>query len=216
MRGIQFDEYHTADDWGLILSAKEIKPPQAKIIKISVDGRDGDLDLSETLTGDISYSDRNASFSFLATEGTHAEREDLMSTIVNYLHGRTRQIIDPDDPEHYLVGRCEVSSLANDRAMGTISVEATCEPYRYALEEVNRTISLKTTPSDYVLTNVGRKTLTPSINVTGSANLKFDNTSVSLATGRYSLPGLRLKNGATVVTLSGSGTITFSYREAII
>ena len=139
-----------------------------------------------------------------------------MSFIVNYLHGRTREIIDPDDLEHYLVGRCEVSSTANDKAMGTISVEATCEPYRYALEEVNRTISLTNTPSNYVLTNVGRKTLTPSINVTGSANLKYGNTSVTLATGRYSLPGLRLKTGSTTITLSGSGTITFSYREAII
>lgn len=216
MRGIQFDEYHSADDWGLILSAKEIKTPKAKIVKISVDGRDGDLDLSETLTGDISYGDRSASFEFVATEGTQADREELMSTIVNYLHGRTRQIITPDDLEHYLVGRCEVASIANDRAMGTIKVEATCDPYRYSLEEVNRTISLSATPGNYNLTNVGRKTVTPSIVVNGNANLKYDNTSVTLATGRYSLPGLRLKTGSTVVTLSGSGSITFSYREAIL
>ena len=48
MRGVKFGENHTAEDWGLILNAKTINPPTPKYIKVAVDGRDGDLNLSRT------------------------------------------------------------------------------------------------------------------------------------------------------------------------
>ena len=45
MREVVFGDNHTAEDWGLILNAKTISPPTPKVVKISVDGRDGDLNL---------------------------------------------------------------------------------------------------------------------------------------------------------------------------
>ena len=166
MRGVKFGEYHTAEDWNLILNAKSIDPPDPKLIKVSVDGRDGDLNLSRTLTGDVAYENREASFTFLITEGTQAEREELINFIINTIHGQEVQIIEPDDEDHYLIGDCSVSNVFNDRAYGSFKVSADCEPFRYYLEEVNRVITASATKTDIILSNTGRKTVTPTLIVT--------------------------------------------------
>ena len=216
MRGIQFGEYHTADDWGLILNAKVINTPAPKYVKVSVDGRDGDLNLSRTLTGDMKYSNREASFTFLVTDGSKEERAELINEIVNLIHGNELQIIEPDDPDHFLLGECSVNSIQNTKAYGSFIVSANCEPYRYGIVEIKRTITASATESNVVLTNSGRKTLIPTVTVTGTVNLTIGTTKVSLGAGTYKLTSLILRPGSNVVGVSGSGVITFTYREGVI
>ena len=216
MRGVKFGDYHTADDWGLILNAKVINTPAPKYVKISVDGRDGDLNLSRTLTGDMKYNNREASFTFLVTDGSQEEREELINEIVNLIHGNELQIIEPDDPDHFLLGECSVNSIQNTKSYGSFIVSADCEPYRYAIEEIRRTITASATASNVVLTNSGRKTLIPTVTVTGTVNLTIGTTKVSLGAGTYKLTSLILRPGSNVVGVSGSGSITFTYREGVI
>lgn len=216
MRGIKFGEHHTADDWGLILNAKVINTPAPKYVKVSVDGRDGDLNLSRTLTGDMKYSNREASFTFLVTDGSQEERAELINEIVNLIHGNELQIIEPDDPDHFLIGECSVNSIQNSKSYGSFIVSADCEPYRYGIEEIKRTITASATESNLVLTNNGRKTLIPTVTVTGTVNLTIGTTKVSLGAGTYKLTSLILRPGSNVVGVSGSGAITFTYREGVI
>lgn len=216
MRGVQFGDYHTVDDWGLILSAKSLNPPTPKIVTVNIDGRDGTLDLSRALTDDIRFNTREASFTFLITEGSQSDRESVIYNVINAIHGQRLQIIEPDSPDLYLIGECSVSNVVNNKAYGSFNVKATCEPYRYNIDEINRVINATTTPTDVILTNTGRKTVTPIITVSGSASLKFGSTNAVLDSGTYKLPSLILKTGATIVTVSGSGTVTFSYREAVL
>lgn len=215
MRGVYFGDYHTVDDWGLILTEKEIQTPTPKIVTVNIDGRDGDLDLSRALTDDIKFNNREASFSFLVTEGSQSDRSYMIQTIVNAIHGQRLQIIEPDFPYLYLVGECSVTEVHNDKAYGSFTVEATCEPYRYYIDEVRRVFNVSDTITG-MITNTGRKVLTPEIIIEGDVTIKFDNTTVSLSTGTYKLPSLILKPGVTALTLSGSGVATFVYREAII
>lgn len=216
MRGVQFGEYHTATDWNLILNSKNIDPPTPKVVKVSVDGRDGDLNLSRALSGDMKFNNREASFTFLVTGGSYESREALINEIINAVHGQELQIIEPDDEDHFLVGECSVKSVVNNKAYGSFTVTADCEPYRYLVDDINRVIILTTTPTDIVLHNIGRKTLTPTITVEGEVNLKFGSSNVGLSTGSYKLSALHLKTGPNIVTVSGSGTITFTYREAVL
>lgn len=216
MRGIQIGEHHTGDDWGLLLNSKSVSPPAPKVVTVAVDGRDGDLDLSEALTGEMRYSNREASFGFILTEGTQIERETLIGEIINAVHGLRKNIILPDDPDHYLVGRCNVSEVKNDRAYGTLRITATCEPYRYSVLETVRTITATTTAKEVVLTNSGRKTVVPSITVTGSVSVTFGDSAVTLSTGTYKIASLTLKSGPTILKVSGSGTIVFTYREGVL
>jgi hypothetical protein len=211
-----FNDKHTADDWGLILSAKTNNPPAPKYVKISVDGRDGDLNLSRTLTGDIKYNKRDVSYTFTAVEGSQADRQALLAEIINEIHGRELNIIEPDDPDHYLVGECTVGAISENKAYLTFTITAECEPYRYASDEVNREILLTNTPTNIVLTNGGVKTIIPTVTVTGSVNIEFDGVKVALSSGSYKLTSLIMRKGFTTITVSGSGTLIVSYREGII
>lgn len=216
MRGVIFGDYHTYEDWKLILNAKNISPPSPKIVKVQVDGRDGDINLSRTLTGEMKYENREASFTFLVTEGSQEERQELINSIVNLLHGNELKIIEPDDLDHYLFGEIVVTNTTNDKAYGTIEISADLEPYRYSISEVNRTITASETKVDVVLNNTGRKTVTPTLTVDGVVNLEFGSSSASLETGTYKLSNLNLRSGGTVVTISGTGSVVFTYREAVI
>lgn len=216
MRGVQFGEYHTADDWNLILNAKKIDTPEPKVIKVKVDGRDGDLNLSRALTGTMKFENREASFTFIVTEGTQTEREALISEITNLIHGNELQIIEPDDLDHYLIGECSVDDVHNDRAYGSFTINADCEPYRYAIQEVERLLTLNSTEVEILLNNTGRKTLTPTLVVSDKANISFGTSKVALSRGTYKLTDLTLSPGVTPVKISGSGSLTISYREAVL
>lgn len=216
MRGIQIGEYHTVEDWDLILNEMTINPPTPKLVSVPVDGRDGDIDLSDALTGEVMYNNREASFMFLVTGGTQIERENKIDEIINAVHGLKTSIVLPDDPDHYLVGRCSVSEVKNDRAYGSFRITANCDPYRYSLIETTRTVNATATATDFVLYNAGRKTVTPTLVVTGSVTLVYGTTSIGLENGTYKLPSLALRKGATPVKISGSGSVIITYREAVL
>lgn len=216
MRGVYFTDYHTNNDWGLILNSKKLDPPTPKIVKVSIDGRDGDLDLSEALTGEIRYNNREANFTFLITEGSQADREYMINTIINAIHGKTHKIILPDDLEHYLLGRCSISGVTNDRAFGSFSVSVDCEPYRYSIYETKRIIELTDTPVEIALSNSGRKTVIPTVVVANTAGIVFGATSLELNAGTYQIPALKLTSGVNTITVSGSGNLALSYREAVL
>jgi len=217
-RGIQFGNYHTANDWDLILTAKTLTPPIPKTYYVSVPGRDGDLDLSEALSGDIHFENRIAVFSFLSADNTYDDREELFTEIVAQLNGKRLQIIDPDYPGYYLSGRCTVTERTNINAYGTITVEANCDPYKYALEKTTRHVTVASSNGtiSVVCTNSGRQTVTPTITVTGSVTLAFGTTTTTLSAGTYVLPALQFPAGTTTIRVSGNGTVAFTYREAIL
>lgn len=218
LRGVQFGEYHTADDWSLIMHEKTVSPPVPKTNYVSVPGRDGDLDLTEALSGVVNYQDRTASFVFLLTNGSHADRENLISEIVGVLHGQSMEIIDTDDyPDYYMTGRLSVTGVSNNNAYGIIEIEAVCNPWRYAINQTVRSVTVATKDGTVpvVLTNSGYKTVIPTITVTGSITLTYGTTSTVLSDGTYTLPSLRLTPGVNSLSVAGSGTIQFAYTEAI-
>jgi hypothetical protein len=217
LRGVRFGDRHTAEDWGLIMNEKVVSPPLPKTNYVSVPGRDGDIDLSEALSGVVNYQDRTASFTFLLTNGSHADREALISEIVGTLHGQSMEIEDTDDyPGYYLTGRITVQEVANNAAYGTIKLQAVCRPWRYAVNETIKPVTLSSAKKTVNVVNKGYKTVTPSVTVTGSVTIKYGTTSTSLSSGTYTLPGFSLKPGLNTVTVSGSGTLEIRYREAIL
>lgn len=216
LRGIKFGDYHTADDWELILNQKSIGTPKPKTVYVQIEGRDGDLDLSEALTGEIKYENRPASFVFLLTEGSYEDRNDLISEILGAVHGKRLAIVDDDDPDHYLIGRCNVTGISNNRAYGEMVIECECEPWRYSVTETTQTVSASNTSKNVNLINSGTKTVIPEITVSNTVTLTIGSSSEDLTSGTYKLLSLILKTGVTTVTVKGSGTVTFKYREAVL
>ena len=208
------DKFNTWYDWRLILTAKDVTPPEPKTNYVNLDGMDGTLDLSESLTGEIAYNDRTVTASFWTNNGTRTEREALLREIRAALHGRKIKIIDPDDPDHYFHGRVKIKSVKNIVPYAEFSIEATCEPWRYANEESVRSVEVNDQTVSVVMSNNGVKTLSPTITVTGSVTISYNGSTVDLTAGAYRITDIKLYRGVNIVTVSGTGTVIFTYKEA--
>lgn len=213
-RAFIIDKFNTFNDWRLILTAKSVTPPQAKTKYIDIDGMSGTLDLTESLTGEVTYNDRTVSASFLLTGGTYDERNRLLREIVNKLHGKKVKIIEPDDPTHYFLGRVTFKTLKNTLPYGEISLEAVCDPWRYLINESIRKVEVNGQTINVVINNNGAKTLSPELTVTGTVDITFNNGNVSLPEGKYKISDFKLYTGVNVISVSGKGVVTFTYREA--
>ena len=222
MRGITFIDVasgaskHTANDWDLIMSEKAIGYPAPRIKKVDMTDRDGELDQSEVMRGRVSYKNRALSFSFICT-AHRATWADLRAEMAGFIHGKRLMIVDPDTPNHYYVGRCEVAEPSyKGEAIMFLTVLVDADPYRLSTSEtaVSKSVSAGTTVS---LIN-STMPVVPTIAVSANMTITFGNFSASLASGStYRIPEITLKNGVNTIGITtGSGTITFIYRQGAI
>lgn len=212
MKGIFFGNYHSYDDFHLVLNSKEVGSPSAKTIEIDIPGADGILDMTEFF-GSVKFGNVKHKFQFQTIVPQH-DFLSLFSDIKNKIHGQMIRIIIDDDPYFYYVGRCFVSAFTNDRNVGSVSVECDCEPYRYKIAEtvVTQQISGE---ADITLTNMFKRVV-PEITIAseGTLHIVYETYNIwDLASGVYALPELELKPGNNVVSVSGTGSITFRYQE---
>ena len=182
----------------------------------------GPLDLSTALTdGEPYYGSREFEATLESSEGTRLEREARINDMINRLDGWRFNIILPDDDLHYISGRVRVEKLFNNLAHASVRISATCDPWRYNHGETVIGVTAKSTEQSVPLINNGRLSVVPTIRVTGgTANLKFtangETRTWSLSPGEYILADIYLKTGSAPITYSGSSTITFTYREAVL
>ena len=216
-RRIKFDDYDTALH-GWTLTGWELGAAPQKTKYLEKTNGDGSWDLSTaTSDGIIKYKDRPFSSSFECSEGTRMERETKIRHMINTLDGMKVSITLPDDDQHYVVGRLQVVRGYNNLAHAAISVSATCEPWKYANIETIITVAATTTKQHVTLYNGGRRAVVPTITVSGkSVLLEHGTASIALSAGTYKWPNIFLTPGEHLVTCSGDGTVTFTYREAVL
>ena len=212
MKGIMFGNYHSWNDFQLILATKTIGTPSPKTETIDIPGGDGVLDLTEFF-GETKYDNRNLSFEF-SSMVIPSEFMTLFSTVQNALHGKKMTITLDDDPGWYYVGRISVSEWKADRNIGKLVVDCDCEPYKYQISPtvVNRSIS----GTSIITLQNSRKRAIPTVKITSGSGLTvtFGSGSVwTLASGSYLLPELELVEGDNLVTVTGTGSITFTYTQ---
>lgn len=210
MKGIKFGNYHSYNDFSLILSAKTIGTPSPKTETIDIPGGDGVLDLTEFF-GEVKYENRELSFEF-STIVPQDEFMDLFARVQNALHGQKMQIVLDDDAEWAYMGRISVSEWKAEKSIGKLTIDCDCEPYKARLGDTVVYQLVSGTEESVNLPN-GRKSVVPVIDITGNVNLTFGESFWALTEGRYELPALKLTNGNNTVVVGGTGTATFTYRE---
>lgn len=221
-RTIQLGGYDTAAHGLWTLTSWAFPEPAPAENLVQVPGRiRGPLDLSTVLTdGEPSYGSRALSITLESSEGDRLARAAWISDMVNQLHGRRVDIVLPDHPLHYATGRLTVKTLYNDLAHASVEVAGVCEPWLYSKEET--TVQLQATAAEQTvrLRNAGAMTVVPLVNVTAESGatvrLVYGVYSWALSAGDYQLPDLRLTPGDHVITYSGAGTLTITYREAVL
>lgn len=213
--GVRFGEHHSFDDLQLVLSQKTIGTPSPKTEAVDIPGGDGVLDLTEFF-GEVKYNNRTLSFVF-SVMVPKSQFMAVFTRVQNLLHGRKMTITLDDDLDWYYTGRITVSEWKADRNIGTLTIACDCEPYKYKPEKtvVKATVAESATVT---LTN-GRKKAVPEITVTSDNGIRIEYQGSNvwdLGNGSYTLPELELSEGDNIVILTGSGTVTFAWREGAL
>ena len=208
--GVTFGSKNSIIDWDLLMVSKSIGEAEPITNYIEIPGRDGALDLSESL-GEIKYKNRTLSFEFdlfnpISFYTTQRE-------ITNYLDGRKLKITLDQDPNYYFYGRCRVNSSSITKNLGHFTVECICEPYRYkqSITTISNSVS---TGNSYNYIN-DRKSVVPTLTLSSAMTLEFDGNTYSLNSGSQKVLDIEFKEGTnTIKVINGSGTLSVSYQEA--
>ncbi|MBQ2977600.1 MAG: hypothetical protein IJE17_08930 [Clostridia bacterium] len=126
-------------------------------------------------------------------------------------------IILDDEPNFFYVGRIYVQPFTSEKTIGHITIEAECEPYKYKLAKT--TVSRAVNGTDNIVLTNARKRAVPeviietetSINITYGSGFIWD-----LGPGSYTLPELELVEGNNTVTVTGTGSISFTWQEGVL
>ena len=133
--------FHTWRDFHAVIQNSEIVgSPVPNTNYVEVPGSNGYIDLTEALTGDVTYSNRTLTFE-LAMKTMPSLWPQLTKKIYNALHGKAVQVILDEEPSHYFYGRVTVESSARSQIAGQVNISVDCEPYRYEIEETNVTFT---------------------------------------------------------------------------
>lgn len=210
MNGVIFGDYHSYDDFNLILSSKSIGASSAKTEMITVPGADGVLDFTEFF-GETRYNNRNLTFNFTSIMH-YSEQLAQDSTVKNALHGKKVKIILDADRDFYYIGRVNVGDWTNEKNIGKLTISCDCEPWKY---KINPTIiSTTITDSGTVSLSNLRRSVSPKISTDAPITITWTGGSASLAAGNnWIIPELVLKAGETRVTITGTANVKFEYQE---
>lgn len=206
MVNITFDNKKSFDDYGLILSNKNITTPSTKTKTVEVLGGDGVLDVTEFF-GEPKFKNRNLTFKFTKVLN-NTEFNSFWSTLQNDFHGKKFKITLDEDPNFYYVGRISLS-YASNKNIHAFTFACDCEPYKLKKNKTNYTIGGSGTAN---LKNLRMKTV-PTITTTAETKLVFNNHEVNLSVGEFVVPELELSMGDNKIVVTSTGTTKFVYQE---
>lgn len=209
MNGVQFGNYHSWDDLELLLTSAEIGSAKPKYKEVEVEGTSVVLDYTEAF-GEVKYSQRTLVFNF-KTIVPQSQFKTVFSKVQDALQGLRVDISLDDDPDYYYSGRISVSPFTNEKNIGIISIECKCEPWKYKKAET--VVAQSVDGSATISLQNSRKRVVPTITTTSEMTIAFDGYSGTYSAGTFIIPELELAQGANSVTVTGTGNITFAYRE---
>lgn len=151
---------HTWRDWGLIPSARPlVTPPSPKTSTIEINGADGVIDASESLTKWPLYNNRTGQWTFYVTDyNDHSGivldnsnvhvlddindpiRDTVLSNwqgmytrLLNAIHGKMLVVVLDDDPDYFYKGKFKIDQWvsSNDGSLSGVTISYDVFPYKF-------------------------------------------------------------------------------------
>lgn len=223
---------HMLKDFGLALSRTDcVQPPAPKAITQDLPGADSVIDLSESLSGQIQYNNREIKMEF-GRGLSRSQWPDMHSRIMGLFHGKIVQVIFDDDRNYFYTGRATVSDYTRAQTLGTLIITVDAKPYKYEVYggldrwkwndlnfhtgiirnyrnlKVNGRLDLKITGR--------RKTVIPVILSDAAMQVIWQGISYDIAPGNNKLYDIAIPEGKNILTFIGHGTISVDYRGGML
>lgn len=226
MQTVTFGTKNSYDDFGLILTNKEIGFPEPKLEQVNLAGMDGVIDLSESLADDIKYDTRTLTFTFSVIDAP-SRWSAILSEVANYIHGKRLRIQMDFDLSFYYVGRCKLNPFKTNKRLGEIVIECQCDPYKIdaSVEGGNwiwdtfsfingfiRINNITVSGSQTVNLLSLRKIVSPTFTCSSAMTVSYKGKSYNLPVGTTTVYDIRLQSGTNYVTFTGNGTVKIEYQ----
>lgn len=218
--GVNIGGKDTLEEWGLMLCDDlTIGAAAPRFRFVTVPEMSGALDLTDALTGRVTYEQRKISFTLFAVHdviagtrhpATEAHLRQVLADFYAFANGKRLSVYLPDDTDHYFVGRVSIGEKSGYNS-GRVKVEITADPYRYKATPTSVTVS---TAGTVTLTNEAMP-VTPVFTAThAGATVTLGNVTHTLSAGQNQFSDIVLGYGQNVLTVANlTGTITISYQE---
>ena len=200
-------------DWNIVLTKADIPLPSVKTSSVDIKGANGILDLSEVLTGDVCYGNRDIKLTFAIMEDT--DYHSVISDIANYLHGKKVTIKLTNDNEYFYSGRATITQCKYSVGRSELVIGINADPFKYSVTESNVLVNLSNETKSLTLPNK-RMRVSPTLVVTGSVTMTFEGKTYTLQAGEQQLLNFVLSEGNNTVSFSGTGSVKITYRQGAL
>lgn len=231
---------NTWEDWHLIPSSRPvIASPGFSSKFVDIPGRSGAIDLSDYLCGRPVFGDRSGSLEFYV-DNDHEHWETIRMKVMNYVHGRRYKICLEDDPRFYWEGRFTMSDWRSEANNSKITLTYALSPFKTALRDVeadpdviwdtfnferdlfwrskieallegvtldNETVELEVPESEYFMS------VSMALEEGTGVFVTFEGRTANLATEKPSAVLYSDKLSGGTISLNGTGTVRFGFRE---
>lgn len=209
MNDVTIGAYSMQTNFGLYLPEYTIPAPTPQTKFVDIIGRDGPVDLSNAF-GVMHYGARKWTLNFKTFEPVNWHT--LTSNVMNAIHGKRLDFVFDADPSYKWTGRFNVKNYSTRTGEGTLQVEITSDPYK-----LKTTATTVTSAAGTVTLSNSSMPVVPTITATATMGLEWTYNgatyTASVSSGTSTVPQLVLYEGDTVVTVTGSGSVTFTYTE---
>lgn len=200
-------------DWGIVLTKASIPLPSVKTSSVDIKGANGILDLSEVLSGDVCYGNRDIKLTFAMMDDI--DYHSIISNIANYIHGKKVTLKLSNDNEYFYSGRATISNCEYSHGKSSLVISINADPFKYMVAETNIMVNLDNETKLLTLPNKRMK-VSPTLIVTGSVTMTFEGKTYTLNAGEQQLLNFVLSEGNNNVSFSGTGSVKITYRQGAL
>lgn len=225
---------NTWDSWHLIPKSRPlVNPPRPKTNYVDIPGGNGQIDLTENLTGKPTYENRTGSWTFIAENGFKPWSE-LYSEIMAHLHGRAMRATLEDDPSYFYEGRFSVSGWDSGANYSTITIDYNLNPYKWSAHSSTEdwiwdtfnfetgvikqysNLSLEEGPVTVDITGREIPAIPVFITSAPGVTMTYGGKTYALSIGHNVFDDIVVNEGTYEFTFQGSGTITLQCRGGVL
>lgn len=179
----------------ILLDGYTLSPPELKTYTVDIPGGDGVIDLTQSLTGDVAYKNRQQTFTFMVVNPDSFER--VKTDVSNFLHGKEFDYQITMDPGYTYHGRFTVTEYDHTLysypgLVGIFSIKIDADPYKL---KGHMTYKLNATGGKMFRLESGRKPVHPVVECTQPCKVRWKNVIVQVPAGTYRLNDVLFTQG---------------------